>query len=108
MPRVLLSKQGLAPSAYPPNNPKARNYQLEGLSRFHARSIHVIVTEKEDLAARVMEITEGRGANLRFDGRKSGALWPVIDRIFRPLESIVEAHRYLESNQQKGKIVVTV
>jgi len=138
---------------------------------------HVIVTEKEDLAARVMEITGGRGADLIFDavagpsiealtaaaareatifvygllsmqptpfpliaalqkglsirgytlfeivsvpdrmeraekyifdGLKSGALWPVIDRIFRPLESIVEAHRYLESNQQNGKIVVTV
>jgi len=138
---------------------------------------HVIVTEKEDLAARVMEITEGRGADLIFDavagpsievlaaaaaqeatifvygllsmkptpfpltvalqkgltlrgftlfeiisvpdrmerarkyildGLKSGALWPVIDRIFRPLESIAEAHRYMESNQQNGKIVVTV
>jgi NADPH2:quinone reductase len=138
---------------------------------------HVIVTEKEDIAARVMEITKGRGADLIFDavagpsvealaaaaaregtlfvygllsmqptpfplmaalqkglsvrgytlfeivsvpermerarkyildGLKSGALWPVIDRIFRPLESIVEAHRYLESNQQNGKIVVTV
>jgi NADPH:quinone reductase-like Zn-dependent oxidoreductase len=138
---------------------------------------HVIVTETEDLAARVMEITDGRGADLIFDavagpavealaaaaareatifvygllsmqptpfplmtalqkglsirgytlfeivsvpermararkyildGLKSGALWPVIDRIFRPLEQIVEAHRYLESNRQNGKIVVTV
>jgi len=138
---------------------------------------HVIVTGKEDLAARVMEITEGRGADLVFDavagpslealaaaaareatifvygllsmeptpfpliaalqkglslrgytlfeivsvpermerarkyiydGLKSGALWPVIDRIFRPLETIVEAHRYMESNRQNGKIVVTV
>ena len=68
----------------------------------------VIVTGKEDLAARVMEITRGRGADLIFDGLTSGALWPVIDRIFRPLERIVEAHRYLESNQQNGKIVVTV
>jgi len=137
---------------------------------------HVIVTGKGDLAARVMEITEGRGAdilfdpvagpslealaaaaaseatifvygllsmeptpfplivalqkglNIRgytlfeivsvpermerarkyiFDGLTSGALWPVIDRIFRPLESIVEAHRYMESNRQNGKIVVT-
>lgn len=137
---------------------------------------HVIVTGKEDLAARVMEITGGRGADLIFDavagrsmealaaaaareatifvygvlsmkptvfpldtalkkglslrgytlfeivsvpermerarkyifdGLKSGALWPVIDRIF-PLESIVEAHRYMESNQQNGKIVITV
>ena len=42
-----------------------------------------------------------------FDGLKSGALWPVIDRIF-PFESIVEAHRYMESNRQNGKIVVTV
>jgi len=42
-----------------------------------------------------------------FDGVKSGALWPVIDRIF-PLEGIVDAHRYMESNQQNGKIVVTV
>ena len=138
---------------------------------------HVIVTEKEDLAARVMEITGGRGADLIFDavagpsmevlaaaaareatifvygllsmeptpfpldaalkkglslrgytlfeivsapermerarkyifdGLKSGSLWPVIDRIFRPLEGIVEAHRYMESNRQNGKIVVTV
>jgi NADPH:quinone reductase-like Zn-dependent oxidoreductase len=138
---------------------------------------HVIVTGKEDLEARVIEITEGRGADLIFDavagrsmealaasaareatifvygvlsmkptvfpldtalkkglilrgftlfeivsvpermerarnyifeGLKSGALWPVIDRIFRPLETIVEAHRYMESNQQSGKIVVTV
>jgi len=42
-----------------------------------------------------------------FDGMASGALWPVIDRIF-PLEGIVEAHRYMESNRQNGKIVVTV
>ena len=138
---------------------------------------HVIVTGKEDLAARVMEITKGRGADLIFDavagpsmealaaaaaqeatifvygllsmkptpfpltvalqkglslrgytlfeivsvpermararkyifdGLTSGALWPVIDRIFRPLERIVEAHRYMESNQQNGKIVITV
>jgi NADPH:quinone reductase-like Zn-dependent oxidoreductase len=41
------------------------------------------------------------------DGLASGALKPVIDRIF-PLEQIVDAHRYLESNQQFGKIVVTV
>ncbi|HQU13374.1 MAG TPA: zinc-binding dehydrogenase, partial [Thermodesulfobacteriota bacterium] len=43
-----------------------------------------------------------------FDGLKSGALWPVIDRIFFPLANIVEAHRYMESNRQNGKIVVTV
>ena len=42
-----------------------------------------------------------------FEGISSGELKPVIDRIF-PLSEIVEAHRYMESNLQCGKIVVTV
>jgi NADPH:quinone reductase-like Zn-dependent oxidoreductase len=41
------------------------------------------------------------------NGLASGALKPVLDRSF-PLEQIVEAHRYMESNQQNGKIIVTV
>ncbi len=41
------------------------------------------------------------------DGLAAGALKPIIDRTFT-LDEIVEAHRYLESNQQFGKIVVTV
>jgi len=41
------------------------------------------------------------------DGLASGKLTPVIARVFT-LDQIVEAHRYLESNQQIGKIVVTV
>jgi NADPH:quinone reductase-like Zn-dependent oxidoreductase len=41
------------------------------------------------------------------DGLNAGALRPIIDRTFR-FEQIVEAHRYLESNQQFGKIVVTI
>ncbi len=36
----------------------------------------------------------------------SGALLPVIAKTF-PLKDIVEAHRFMESNQQIGKIVVT-
>jgi NADPH:quinone reductase len=40
------------------------------------------------------------------DNLASGALKPVIAKTF-PLEQIVEAHRYLESNQQVGKIIVT-
>ncbi|RUV30258.1 zinc-binding dehydrogenase, partial [Mesorhizobium sp. M7A.F.Ca.MR.148.00.0.0] len=32
---------------------------------------------------------------------------PIIDRTFA-FDQIVEAHRYLESNQQFGKIVVTI
>ncbi len=41
------------------------------------------------------------------DGLSAGKLKPVIARTF-PLDQIVEAHRYLESNRQIGKIVVTV
>ncbi|WP_236170678.1 zinc-dependent alcohol dehydrogenase family protein [Pseudomonas pseudonitroreducens] len=40
-------------------------------------------------------------------GLESGALSPVIARTFA-LEQIQEAHRFLEANQQVGKIVVTV
>ena len=40
-------------------------------------------------------------------GLAEGHLKPVIARTF-PLSQIVEAHRYLESNQQVGKVVVTV
>lgn len=41
------------------------------------------------------------------DGIEQGRLDPVIARSF-PLDEIAEAHRFLESNRQVGKIVVTV
>ena len=47
------------------------------------------------------------GKRFIFDGLESGALKPVVDSTFS-LDNIVEAHRHMESNQQKGKIVVTV
>jgi NADPH:quinone reductase-like Zn-dependent oxidoreductase len=40
-------------------------------------------------------------------GIDSGALKPVIDRVFG-FEEIIEVHRYLETNAQFGKIVVTI
>lgn len=48
-----------------------------------------------------------RGKQFVYDGLASGALKPVIARTFA-LEAIVEAHRFMESNRQMGKIVVTV
>ena len=48
-----------------------------------------------------------RNRDLILRGLAEGHLKPVIARTF-PLAQIVEAHRYLESNQQFGKIVVTV
>jgi NADPH:quinone reductase-like Zn-dependent oxidoreductase len=44
---------------------------------------------------------------IRVDGLAAGKLKPLIAKTF-PLDQIVAAHRYLESNQQIGKIVVTV
>ncbi len=41
------------------------------------------------------------------DGLASGKLDPVISRVF-PLEQVVEAHRFLESNEQIGKILLSV
>ncbi len=60
----------------------------------------------------LFEITKDAGKLVRgkqyvYDGLQSGALKPIIDRTF-PLDAIADAHRYLESNRQKGKIVVTV
>lgn len=137
---------------------------------------HVIVTQEENLAKRLNEITAGRGARVVFDpvggkavldlaegmapggilfqygalspdptpfplmaalsksltmrgyvlfeivgdearfanakqfilnGLSAGKLKPLIAKTFS-LDEIVQAHRYLESNQQIGKIVVTV
>jgi NADPH:quinone reductase-like Zn-dependent oxidoreductase len=48
-----------------------------------------------------------RGKAYIYQGLESGSLKPIIDRTF-PLADIVEAHRYMVSNKQKGKIVVTV
>lgn len=48
-----------------------------------------------------------RNRDLILSGLAQGRLKPVIAKTF-PLGQIVEAHRYLESNQQFGKIVVTV
>ncbi len=42
-----------------------------------------------------------------FDKLKAGSFKPRIDRVF-PFAEIVAAHRYMESNEQIGKIVVSV
>ncbi|MDT8311697.1 MAG: zinc-dependent alcohol dehydrogenase family protein [Methylophaga sp.] len=47
-----------------------------------------------------------RGVAFIEQGLTDGSLKPVIAKTFK-LDDIVEAHRYLESNQQLGKIIVT-
>ena len=61
----------------------------------------------------VLEITGNperleQGKQYVYDGLKSGKLNPVIDPRSFSLDNIVESHRYMESNQQNGKIIVTV
>ena len=60
--------------------------------------VHEIVSDPARLAAAKAFV---------LDGVASGALRPVIAKTFQ-FEQIVEAHRFLESNEQLGKIVVTI
>ena len=48
-----------------------------------------------------------RGKKFVNEGLADGSFKPLIAKTF-PLDRIVEAHRFLESNQQVGKVVVTV
>ncbi len=50
-------------------------------------------------------IALARGARYISDRMASGALRAIVDRTF-PLDDIVEAHRYMEAQTHKGKIVV--
>lgn len=69
----------------------------------------------KDLTIRGYKLTEvttdsarkERGKRFINEGLAEGSLKPIIARTFS-LDQIVEAHRYLESNQQIGKVVVTV
>lgn len=60
--------------------------------------VHEIVGDPARLAAAKAFILDGLG---------SGALKPAIAKTFG-FEQIVDAHRYMESNEQFGKIVVTM
>lgn len=65
---------------------------------FRGYELFEITTNPEKLARAKAFVSEGLG---------SGALQPPIDKIFT-LEQIADAQRYMESNGQVGKIVVTV
>jgi NADPH2:quinone reductase len=82
----------LAPTPFPLMDAIGKGLTVRGYTLFE------IVSDPEKLL---------RGKNFIYNGLASGALKPVIARTF-PLEEIVAAHRYMESNEQMGKIVVTV
>ena len=49
-----------------------------------------------------------RAVQYLYDALQAERLKPQIDRVFPSLDQIQDAHRYMESGQQSGKIVVTV
>ena len=48
-----------------------------------------------------------KGKQYVLDGLASGKLKAIIAKTF-PFEKIVDAHRFMESNEQIAKIIVTV
>jgi NADPH:quinone reductase-like Zn-dependent oxidoreductase len=81
-----------APTPFPLFTALAKGLTVRGYTLFE------IVKDPEMLA---------RGKRFIHESLQSGKLKPLIDRTFT-LDAIAEAHRYMESNRQKGKIVVTV
>ncbi len=80
------------PTPYPLFSALAKGLTLRGYTLFE-------LTQHDERLAAAKEFVHA--------GLAAGRLEPLIDRTFG-FEEIVEAHRYMESNQQKGKIVVTV
>jgi NADPH:quinone reductase-like Zn-dependent oxidoreductase len=76
------------------------------------RALEVLTRDLTIRGYKIIEVTSDparreRGKQFINEGLAEGSLKPLIARTF-PLDQIVEAHRYLESNQQIGKVVVTV
>lgn len=91
---VLIEYGGLspAPTPFPLANVLGKSLMLRGYL------VHEVIRDPMRLAGAKAFI---------LDGLADGALKPIIARTFR-FDEIVEAHRFLESNTQFGKIVVTI
>lgn len=91
---VLIEYGGLSPEAtpFPLFNVLSKGLTLRGYL------VHEITGNPARLAAAKAFI---------LDGLNDGSLKPIIARTF-PFEEIGEAHRYLEANEQFGKVVVTL
>lgn len=91
---VLIEYGGLSPepTPFPLVNVLAKSLTLRGYL------VHEIIRDSARLA---------KAKAFILDGLSDGAWKPVIARTFS-FEEIVEAHRFLESNTQFGKIVVTI
>lgn len=80
------------PTPYPLFAALMKSLKFQGYTLFE-------LTQNADLLPQATEYV--------YKGIESGQLSPRIDRTFT-LSEIVDAHRYMEQNQQIGKIVVTV
>jgi NADPH:quinone reductase-like Zn-dependent oxidoreductase len=91
---MLINYGGQSPEAtpFPLFNVFSKSLTLRGYL------VHEITGDRERLAAAKAFILDGLG---------DGSLKPIIARTFS-FDQIVEAHRYLESNEQLGKVVVTL
>ena len=91
---ILIEYGGLSPepTPFPLFNVLGKSLTLRGYL------VHEIVRDPKRLAPAKAFI---------LGGLSDGTLKPIIARTFR-FEEIVEAHRFLESNTQFGKIVVTI
>jgi len=82
----------MAPTPFPLADALSKGLSIRGYTLFE------ISGHPEKLA---------QGKAFVYEGLRSGAFTPIIARTFT-LDEIADAHRYMESNQQVGKIVVTV
>ncbi|TYO65076.1 zinc-dependent alcohol dehydrogenase family protein [Bradyrhizobium hipponense] len=91
---ILIEYGGLSPepTPFPLFNVLSKSLTLRGYL------VHEIVRDPARLA---------KAKAFILDGLSDGTLMPIIAKTF-PFEEIVEAHRFLESNEQFGKIVVTI
>jgi NADPH:quinone reductase len=97
---ILYGALGGASATYPVFAGFLRNFTLRTYMVYNFCGLATLgIRRNEEAFARAVEFIN---ANLA-----SQKLKPAIAKTF-PLEAIQEAHRYMESNQQLGKIVVTV
>ncbi|MCK1654320.1 zinc-dependent alcohol dehydrogenase family protein [Bradyrhizobium sp. 149] len=91
---VLIEYGGLSPepTPFPLVNVLSKSLTLRGYL------VHEIIRDPARLA---------KAKTFILDGLSDGTLKPIIAKTF-PFEEIVQAHHFLESNTQFGKIVVTI
>ncbi|WOJ89335.1 zinc-dependent alcohol dehydrogenase family protein [Methylocapsa polymorpha] len=89
---ILYGALAQSPTPFPLFTALRKGLTLRGYTLFE------VVSDAERMA---------RGKQYVLDGLTSGKLKPIITKTF-PFEKIVDAHRFMESNEQIGKIIVTV